>query len=196
MKGPAVRWLLLLAAVCLVTACGCEDESEMAPRPAVSPKTVAAKPSTAPPPPPPPPPPGDPTPPTTPPGPDVPEPDTPDLAVPTNPPANPPEAEPLTVEEAIEEVEAVGGRVLENDSGEVVSVFLNRTNAANEDLEVLQYLPTIEVLNLTGTQVTDDGLEHLHALSNLKHLYPANTGITDGGLAELKQKLPECEALR
>jgi len=103
---------------------------------------------------------------------------------------------PLTPEQARSAIEDLGGRVALDESGNVVKVFLNRTQIDDEQIRVVQFLPDIEVLNLTGTPITDTALEHLRTLKKLRHLYPAKTDVTDHALEELQQVLPDCKVYR
>jgi hypothetical protein len=107
-----------------------------------------------------------------------------------------PEARPLTSQEAKAAVEDLGGRVSVDESGNSVSVFLNRTSINDDQIEVVQYLPDLQVLNLTGTPVGDTGLRHVHGLSKLQRVYAAHTEISDEGVRQLKQALPDCEVYR
>jgi len=102
----------------------------------------------------------------------------------------------LTPEEARAEIEKLGGRVSADETDGAMKVFLNRTTVGDEQLSVVQYLPEVQVLNLTGTSVGDDGLKHLHGLSQLKRIYAAHTNITEFGADALKQQLPDCEIYR
>lgn len=138
-------------------------------------------------------------PPPTEPDPQTPEPDEPEESPPEEPPdedrfiAIPDRA--LTPEEAREAIEAAGGRVAVDDSDNVVSVFLNRTDAGDDVLRAVKYLPTVKVVNLTGTRVTDEGLEHLWDLPELERIYPAWTDVTEAGLDDLQTALPELQIL-
>ena len=76
--------------------------------------------------------------------------------------------EPLTVEELEKFVEETGGVLYQNDEREVGSVFLFGTQATNADLAHLSGLMALELLFLSGTQVTG------------------------GGVAELQKALPNC----
>ena len=75
-------------------------------------------------------------------------------------PAPPPTLEAL--------VETLGGRVRQNEQGEVVEVYLS------------------------GPKVTDAGLAHLAWLTALKELDLSRTDVTDVGVAELQKALPNC----
>jgi len=76
------------------------------------------------------------------------------------------EPTPPTTLEAL--VETLGGRVSQNEQGEVVEVYLS------------------------GPKVTDAGLAHLAKLAALERLTLRSTQITDAGLAELQKALPNC----
>ena len=65
-------------------------------------------------------------------------------------------------------VETLGGRVSQNEQGEVVTVVLSRT------------------------RVTDADLAHLAGLTALATLNLADTQVTDAGVAELRKRLPRC----
>lgn len=108
----------------------------------------------------------------------------------------PPADRPLTVDEARAKIEELGGRVGDNESGVPTKVFLNRTSATDQQIEVLKYLTGLEVLNLTGTQVGDAGLQHLAGLTGLKRVYAAHTNITENGVQQLNQSLPDCQVYR
>ncbi len=107
-----------------------------------------------------------------------------------------PEVRPLTSREAKAAIVDLGGRVSADESGNLVSVFLNRTSVNDDQIEVVQYLPDLQVLNLTGTPVGDTGLRHAHGLSKLQRVYAAHTEISDEGVRQLKQALPDCEVYR
>jgi hypothetical protein len=107
-----------------------------------------------------------------------------------------PGARPLTLPEARAEIEKLGGRVAAGELDGSMKVFLNRTSIGDEQMSVVQYLPDVQVLNLTGTDVGDEGLQHVHGLSKLKRIYAAHTNITEEGVRGLKQALPDCEIYR
>jgi hypothetical protein len=60
-------------------------------------------------------------------------------------------------------------------------------------MEHLKALGQLQVLDLTGTEVTDAALEHLKALNKLEFLYVSQTKITDAGVEKLRQALPNCQ---
>ena len=60
----------------------------------------------------------------------------------------------------------------------------------------LQNIPSIEVLDLTNTEIDDDSLPALSTLTNLKSLSLQNTHISDKGLKQLRHALPDCEILK
>ncbi len=103
---------------------------------------------------------------------------------------------PRTAEESQKLIGRLRGRVkLDLKSGNVVVVWLNRTNVDDYDLQLLENLSDIQVLNLTGTRVTDRGLVHLQGLKKLRRIYPQGTRITEEGLQTLKAKLPELRVM-
>ena len=65
-------------------------------------------------------------------------------------------------------VETLGGRVSQNEQGEVVEVFLR------------------------NTRITDAGLPHLAGLTALERLDLYDTEVTDVGVAKLQKALPNC----
>jgi hypothetical protein len=69
--------------------------------------------------------------------------------------------------------------------GEVTGVQLQFTQATNDDLRYLAYVPTIERVGLDRTKVTEEGLIHLRACPMLRALALNGLPITDQGLAEL-----------
>ena len=76
------------------------------------------------------------------------------------------EPTPPTTLEAL--VGTVGGRVSQNEQGEVVGV------------------------DFFGPKLTDVGLAHLTGLTALERLRLGNTQVTDAGVAELQKALPSC----
>ena len=89
-------------------------------------------------------------------------------------------------------VETLGGRVSQNEQGEIVGVRLSGPEVTDAGLAHLAGLTALETLFLGVTQVTDAGLAHLAGLTALKDLVisanqwdPIGTQVTDAGLAHL-----------
>ena len=109
-------------------------------------------------------------------------------------PTSPPTVETL--------VETLGGRVSQNEQGEVVTVDLSRTGVTDASLAHLAGLTELKSLVLsttipglrTSTRVTDAGLAHLAGLTVLETLGLTARAITDTGLAHLTE-LPALEQL-
>lgn len=104
---------------------------------------------------------------------------------------------PLSKDEAIAEVERLGGEVRidgEKDDQPVWAVEFQETKIHNDDLRVLVSFPTLEVLNLADTPIDDDGLTHVAGCKTLKELNLSGTKITDRGLPRLT-KLSELTTL-
>ena len=85
-------------------------------------------------------------------------------------------------------VETLGGRVSQNEQGEVVGVDLFDLfgrKVTDASLAHLTGLTALESLNLDGTQITDAGLVHLAGLMALERLWLDGTQVTDAGVAQL-----------
>lgn len=102
-----------------------------------------------------------------------------------------PEDTEMTPQQAVAAIKKSKGRVEQDEDGNVIKVFLNRTGISDKGLRPLKYLPTVKVLNITGTGVSDAGLVYLKELTQLEHLYPDQTDISDAGIASLKEALPK-----
>ena len=59
----------------------------------------------------------------------------------------------------------------------------------------LRNIPSVEVLDLSDTDVGDDSIPALASLTKLKELSLYNTEISEDGLRQLRQALPTCEVL-
>ena len=68
-----------------------------------------------------------------------------------------------------------------------------QSGITDESLEIVGEMPSLRVLNLFGTRITDDGVKHLERLSILEHLDLRATGVTKGRVALFKLKLPNCK---
>lgn len=187
MSGIA-KWLLAVTCVGWVCLAGCEQPADSVEDPSPAP---AAGPSPRPAPPPPPPPPSlvqAKTEAAAPPQPSQ-------AAQPEATPAPPPHR-PLTPPQARAQIERLGGRVATDQAGEVVKVFLNRSQIDDRSISLVKHLPQVKVLNLTGTSVGDAGLEHLVGNSGLLRIYAAGTNVTDEGRRKLQQAVPDCAVYR
>jgi len=77
---------------------------------------------------------------------------------------------------------------------ELKTLGLRLTGIADADLAILESLPNLESLDLSGTYVTGEGLKYLACSLNLRKLMLTDTQIDDAGLAHLAS-LTELEAL-
>ena len=59
-------------------------------------------------------------------------------------------------------------------------------NLGDKELTYLKGLPSLEILHLGDTQVTDAGLENVKELADLRELVLSDTQVTDAGLEHLK----------
>lgn len=95
---------------------------------------------------------------------------------------------PLSKEEAIAEVERLGGEVRidgEKDDQPVWAVEFKEAKIRNDDLRLLASFPTLEVLVLSDTPIDDEGLTHVVGCKKLKELDLSRTKITDRGLVRV-----------
>ncbi len=94
-------------------------------------------------------------------------------------------------------IRTVAVRIEVDDRNEVISLDLNRKNIADDGVQLLARLTSLEWLDLSGNRISDDGIVSLRRLSKLRHL---NVGfcdrsphdeffqerISDAGIAELR----------
>ena len=86
----------------------------------------------------------------------------------------------------IEHIKSRGGKVATNPKDKsVIKVWLNSTDADDDDLEIVARLPKLQELYLANSQVTDDGMKHLAGLSQLQILDLVDTVVGDTGVANL-----------
>jgi hypothetical protein len=88
---------------------------------------------------------------------------------------------------AVRAIEAQGGSVTRDASGQIVEASLARTWATDADLDQLTTIKTLKRVDLSLTYVSDRGVERLKQLANLEelNLYAAEF-ITDAALAFLR----------
>jgi hypothetical protein len=77
-------------------------------------------------------------------------------------------------------------RVRRGEEKELLEITLPETASVDDVLARLRELPSLRVLVLSKTQVTNAGLVHLAGLAGLHTLILNRTRVTDEGLAELK----------
>jgi len=65
-------------------------------------------------------------------------------------------------------------------------LYVSETAISNAGVERLKDMIQLDILFLANTQIDDIGLGHLAGLTNLRQLYMNNTRITDSGLKHLK----------
>jgi WD40 repeat protein len=96
---------------------------------------------------------------------------------------------------AVEEIERVGGKVVRNEGGEVVSVELPGTNIDDEKLRQLiphlANLRRLETLVLVSNKITDEGLLMLAEVPQIQMVYISGTSVTEPGVAKLQALRPK-----
>jgi hypothetical protein len=60
------------------------------------------------------------------------------------------------------------------------------------DLKLLQQVPYLRTLVLSGTRVSDAGLRHLNKIRSLRSVELEGTRVTSGGVSALSKALPDC----
>lgn len=90
-------------------------------------------------------------------------------------------------------VSAQGFRGWQNAEG-IVSLSLSSNRQFDDSAieELVQTLPNLTSLGITGTSVTDAGLKALGNLKELKTLYSPKGTVSEEGLQALAETLPEC----
>ena len=88
-------------------------------------------------------------------------------------------------EGAVHAIQQLGG-IIGRNRNTVNLVLLSGYQVTDEALKQLQNLNAVNVLVLGQSAITDEGLVHLKGLSNLQMLSLRHTRITDKGLLELK----------
>ena len=93
-------------------------------------------------------------------------------------------------ESAVAEIESLGGRVYRRPDGQVDIVSLKGVNIADEDLDLLQFLPTARVLDLDGSRVTAAGLDRLLKAPKLEEVSLRGTAVTRAEAERFKERHP------
>ena len=99
---------------------------------------------------------------------------------------------------AVQEVERLGGKVVRDERGSVITVELPGAGLDDAGLrrlveQHLRYLPELHDLVLANNDIGDNGLQALAELPQLKYVYLAQNKVTDQGVAELKAKRPHLD---
>ena len=90
----------------------------------------------------------------------------------------------------LNQLEQLGGRLLTDKGGQVFAAYFNNTPIRDEDLALLEEVPGLTQLMLTGTAVSDAGLAHLHGLNKLRTVDLTETQVSAVGVASLRSALP------
>ena len=83
---------------------------------------------------------------------------------------------------AIAEIEKIGGKVAFDESSPakpVIRIDLSQTKANDATLACLRHVPSIRVLILDGTNITDAGLDYLVGLKQITELSLGDRHIKD-----------------
>ena len=97
----------------------------------------------------------------------------------------------LAAPEAIAAIEAIGGRIYRTSDGVVDIVDMKGAKVRDDHLALLQYLPSVRVLNLDGSQVSDGGMEQLLQLPNLEEVSLRGTSVSPAAATALKDRHPK-----
>ena len=91
------------------------------------------------------------------------------------------------MEDLISFVESKGGRIMQNEQGEIAWVYLTNQKVDDQDLDIFMQSDASQItcLSLSGTQVTDEGLAKLGSLQRLDDLHLGRTKITGTGFANV-----------
>jgi len=114
-------------------------------------------------------------------------------------PAKPPapdlndETQTLTPEQAQAALEEMGARFRRDDKSVITHVYLNRTGVNDKALRAISFIPTVEVINLTSSSVSDEGLKYLKSLKSLKRVYTHDTRLSADALNLLKADHPDVQ---
>ena len=62
----------------------------------------------------------------------------------------------------------------------------------NDDLSMLQHLPKLRTMELSGYNLTDDAIQHFRNLNHLEYCAITSTNISRKGFESLRNALPDC----
>ncbi|WP_425617600.1 hypothetical protein NA78x_001281 [Anatilimnocola sp. NA78] len=93
-------------------------------------------------------------------------------------------------ESAVAEIESLGGRVYRRPDGQVDIVSLRGDKVGDEELDLLQFLPTARVLDLDGSRVTNAGLDRLLKAPQLEEVSLRGTAVTRAAAEDFKERHP------
>lgn len=72
-------------------------------------------------------------------------------------------------------------------------LYLSGADVTDAGLVHLKGLPALKKLYLFRMRITDAGIIHLKDLSQLQVLYISNSQVTDAGIADVRAALPNCK---
>ena len=79
---------------------------------------------------------------------------------------------------------------------EVTELILTDSAVSKYELRQLPgRAPSVTILNLSGTSVTDAEIQVLASMSSLQQIDLSRTAVTNSGIASLKAALPQCEII-
>ena len=85
-------------------------------------------------------------------------------------------------------IEGLGGRGVWD--ADMVVVSFADTDLTDADLEILGHFPFVQILDLSGTAVTDRGLDHLREIPALEELIVTNTRMSEGAIEAFRASHP------
>jgi hypothetical protein len=76
---------------------------------------------------------------------------------------------------------------------QVSEVYLNGSEATDDDVRTLQAFPYLRIVDLQNTEITDSGVWHLRGLKRLEMLQLFETQTTSDGTRRFQSEVPKCE---
>lgn len=96
---------------------------------------------------------------------------------------------PMQPAEVVTRIEALGGKVYRTPDNEVDIVALTGPRVTDADLKMLRLLPSVRILDLDGSQVTDAGLDELQ-LPRLEEVSLRRTRVSPAAAAAFDRRHP------